>query len=115
MEIPNTFDLLTLPFRGAYESAKDLITPKSHAEALVDEIYGGPSRGLPMPEELTQYFPEDAEKPQVFVETTQAVKKAAAAAVDSLTSATKKYLIIGAVVLLVLVFVYGLAGGLARR
>lgn len=112
---PSAFDLLTLPFRGAYESAKDLITPKSHAEALVDEIYGGPSRGLPLPEELTQYFPEDAEKPQVFVETKQTIKKVASAAVDNLTSATKKYLVIGGIILLVLVFVYGLAGGLARR
>jgi hypothetical protein len=114
MENPTAFQLLTVPFRGAYESAKDLFTPKSHAEAMVDEIYSAENRGL-FPEIEAGYNPDLAQEPQVFVEAKETVKKTVQAATDSITTATKKYLLIGGIILLVLVFVYGFAGGLARR
>lgn len=115
MEIQNPFAIFTLPFTKTYEAAREMITPKSHAEATVDQIYGPENRGLPMPEELTQYFPEDSETPQAIVQAKQAVKKTVAQVTDAVTSTTKKYLIIGGIVLAVFVFVYAFAGGLARR
>lgn len=88
----------------------DLILPKSYGESVVDAIYGkgGTAQvGAPDP----SYDPADLSSPNVYVEGKKAVTTLGAA----LTGKLQKYAIIAAAFIAFLVFIYALAGGLARR
>lgn len=66
-----------------WDRFKIAITPKSHAEELVDQIYGPEGRGLiPVPE---TYDPVSAAQPAAYVE----LKQDVAGIVDKATLAVK--------------------------
>lgn len=109
-----------------WDRFKIAITPKSHAETLVDEMYSPESRGmggLPGFTPTQEFEPESASTPQIFVDTKRAVVapfKQAASAISSaggaLSGTLKKYAIIvfiGAALLIVLYA--GTAAFISRR
>ena len=78
-----------------WDKIKLAITPKSHAEELVDQIYGPEGRGLiPVPQ---TYDPASAQQPAVYVEAKQEIAgvvdkttKALSAGVDSVKASLFK-------------------------
>jgi len=109
-----------------WDRFKIAITPKSHAEALVDEMYSTEHRGmagLPGFPAVQEYEPESAAAPQIFVDTQRAVvapfKQAAAAISDAsgaVSGTLKKYAIIGFIGIALLVVLYaGTSAFIGRR
>lgn len=101
------------------------ITPQSHAETLVNEMYSPENRGmagLPGFNPVQEYEPESASTPQILVDTKRAVvapfKQAASALSsvgESIGGTFKKYAIFGFVGVAVLIAIYAAVGGLVRR
>jgi len=84
------------------------ITPESHAETIVNEIYSSPARSLkPDP----YYNPADLSKPQVYVTTKDTVKDFAGA----LTGFASGGLLMVAAFLLIGIAIYAAIPALIRR
>lgn len=108
-----------------WDRFKIAITPKSHAEAIVDSMYSPENRGmvgLPGFTDVPEYESESASTPAFIVETKQAAVRAVESvitpfkqAATTLASSIKKYLIIAFIGLALLVAIYAFAGGWARR
>lgn len=75
-------------FGEVWQSFKDLITPKSHAEAMVDEIYGAENKGLPYLN-ASPYYPTFSMFPDVIVKPTGTTIEIIGGAVEKTVSAVK--------------------------
>ena len=100
-------------FGEAWDSFKRFITPESHAESIVNEIYSvenkcmlGTSGFPPAP----VYNPRLATVPAKAVNVIEIIGGATENLIDKSSAAIKKYLIIGFIGLAVLAAVYGWFG-----
>ena len=108
-----------------WDRFKIAITPVSHAEALVNEMYSPEHRGmagLPGFEPIQEYEPERAETPQLLVDTQRAVVEpfkrvgaALSATGTAITGTIKKYAIIAFVGVALLVILYAGTSTFLRR
>lgn len=89
---------------SGWERIKEAVTPVSHAEALVNEIYSPENRGLAVVSGEARFEPESASTPQVFVGARQAVSSAITSTAAAIKSQFTKAATFG-VIALVLLFI----------
>src|SRR3970040_1853383 len=105
-------------FGDLWDRFKLAITPESHAESVVNEVYSPEHRGMaglpgytPL---VTEYDPEQADTPAIIVETKRAIAAPLKAAAAAVSGTLTKYAIIGGIFLVLLVVIYGFAQGFAQ-
>lgn len=94
-----------------FDSLKRAIVPKSHAEALVDEIYGQHTVAPDVPEILSRYEPGYSAYPAPVVR----VKQKVTGAIDAVGGAVTKYAIVAIAVAIVLLLLYGFLPEIGRK
>jgi len=106
-------------FGDLWNRFKLAITPESHAESLVNEMFAPEHRGMaglpgytPL---VTEYDPEQANIPASIVDAKRAIIEPIKTAASAVTGTLTKYAIIGGIFLVLLVVIYGFAQGFGRR
>jgi len=78
-------------FSEAWDAFKRAIVPKSHAEAMVDEIYGPEARGVADTFNASPYYTDWSMFPDIVVKPTGRVIEIVGGVTEQVTNATEKY------------------------